>query len=507
MTREELLDLAAPQYDEIPVLVLDSAIDYATKKHAGQKRKSGEPYITHPLAVAGILVEWGMDIDTVIAGVLHDTVEDTDATLDELESLFGRDIAFLVDGVTKVSQARAGMRSLDSYLPHTKDNLAKLMIAVGEDIRVIIIKLADRLHNMRTLQYMSRDKQKKIARETIEVFAPLADRLNMGRVRVQLEELSFRFLMPKDFQRTKSLMDSRLKKSQRKLAKVRRDVTARLQNESLQFEMDGRVKSVYSLFKKLDRVGDIDKIYDLIALRVIVDDLATGYLVLGVLHDMYQPFYERIKDYVANPKPNGYQSLHTTVQTPTGQIVEFQIRTQDMHEYAERGLAASFHYNEQKMTDAYRQGRIAALPTDLAWIRDLQETAARAREGKSFDSEKFRMKLFEDRIFVYSPKGDIYDLPRGAFPLDYAYRIHSDIAAHASGFKVNGVMKPFTYELQHGDVVEVLTSKSAKPKPAWRDMVITPHAKTKLRMQLSKSGGVLAHLTGLTDGVSSLFRR
>ena len=274
--------------------------------------------------------EWGMDIDTVIAGVLHDTVEDTDATLDELESLFGRDIAFLVDGVTKVSQARAGMRSLDSYLPHTKDNLAKLMIAVGEDIRVIIIKLADRLHNMRTLQYMPRDKQKKIARETIEVFAPLADRLNMGRVRVQLEELSFRFLMPKDFQRTKSLMDSRLKKSQRKLAKVRRDVTARLQNESLQFEMDGRVKSVYSLFKKLDRVGDIDKIYDLIALRVIVDDLATGYLVLGVLHDMYQPFYERIKDYVANPKPNGYQSLHTTVQTPTGQIVEFQIRTQDM---------------------------------------------------------------------------------------------------------------------------------------------------------------------------------
>ena len=243
------------------------------------------------------------------------------------------------------------MRSLDSYLPHTKDNLAKLMIAVGEDIRVIIIKLADRLHNMRTLQYMPRDKQKKIARETIEVFAPLADRLNMGRVRVQLEELSFRFLMPKDFQRTKSLMDSRLKKSQRKLAKVRRDVTARLQNESLQFEMDGRVKSVYSLFKKLDRVGDIDKIYDLIALRIIVDDLATGYLVLGVLHEMYQPFYERIKDYVANPKPNGYQSLHTTVQTPTGQIVEFQIRTRDMHEYAERGLAASFHYNEQKMSD------------------------------------------------------------------------------------------------------------------------------------------------------------
>lgn len=503
MTREELLATAGQKYDEVPVLVLASAIDYATEKHAGQKRKSGEPYINHPLAVAEILIEWGMDIDTVVAGVLHDTVEDTDATLDELESLFGRDVAFLVDGVTKVSQARAGMRSLDSYLPHTKDNLTKLMIAVGEDVRVIIIKLADRLHNMRTLQFMSPEKQKKIARETIEVFAPLADRLNMGRVRVQLEELSFKYLMPKDFHRTKNLMDSRLKKSQRKLDRVRREVEARLKAEKLVFQMDGRVKSVYSLFKKLDKVGDIDNIYDLIALRVIVDDLSTGYLVLGILHDMYQPMYERIKDYVANPKPNGYQSLHTTVQTPSGQIVEFQIRTKEMHEYAERGLAASFHYNEQKLTDAYKKGRMGAMPADLSWIRDLQEAAALAGEGKRFDSNKFRMKLFSDRIFVYSPKGDIYDLPRGAFPLDYAYRIHSDIAAHASGFKINGVMKPFTYHLRHGDTIEVLTNKSAHPKPDWRELIITPHAKDKLRLQLSRSGGILQQLTG---GVSSLFR-
>ena len=503
MTREELLSIAEQKYDEVPVLVLASAIDYATEKHAGQKRKSGEPYINHPLAVAEILIEWGMDIDTVVAGVLHDTVEDTDATLDELESLFGRDVAFLVDGVTKVSQARAGMRSLESYLPHTKDNLTKLMIAVGEDVRVIIIKLADRLHNMRTLQFMSPEKQKKIARETIEVFAPLADRLNMGRVRVQLEELSFKYLMPKDFHRTKSLMDSRLKKSQRKLDRVRREVEARLKEEKLVFQMDGRVKSVYSLFKKLDKVGDIDKIYDLIALRVIVDDLSTGYLVLGILHDMYQPMHERIKDYVANPKPNGYQSLHTTVQTPSGQIVEFQIRTKEMHEHAERGLAASFHYNEQKLTDAYKKGRMGSMPADLSWIRELQEAAALASEGKRFDSDKFRMKLFSDRIFVYSPKGDIYDLPRGAFPLDYAYRIHSDIAAHASGFKINGVMKPFTYHLRHGDTIEVLTNKSAHPKPDWRELIITPHAKDKLRLQLSRSGGILQQLTG---GVSSLFR-
>lgn len=503
MTRDELLELAMKVYDETEVLELALAIDFATKRHEGQKRMSGEKYIIHPLSVAAILIDWGMDVDTVIAGVLHDTVEDTDVTLQEIESLFGRDISFLVDGVTKVSRARSGMRDLGSYLPETKDNLTKLLIAVGEDVRVIIIKLADRLHNMQTLQYMPPDKQRKIARETIEVFAPLADRLNMGRVRVQLEELSFKYLMPKVFNETKVLMHSRLKKSQRKLDKVRREVNARLNAEKLVFQMDGRVKSIYSLFKKLDRVGDIDKIYDLIALRIIVDDISTAYLVLSVLHDMYSPLFDRIKDYVAKPKMNGYQSLHTTVQTPTGQIVEFQIRTRKMHEYAERGLAASFHYNENKLTDAYRKGEIAALPADLAWIRELQEAAARAGEGKEFDSAKFRMTLFADRIFVNSPKGDIYDLPKGAFPLDYAYRIHSDLAARASGFKINGVMRPFDYQLQHGDTIEVLTNKSARPKPDWREVVATPHAREKLRQQLAREGGMLAQITG---GVSSLFQ-
>lgn len=504
MTRDELLGLAARHYGKDAIDELERAVDFATSHHEGQKRKSGEPYIIHPLSVASILIDWGMDIGTVVAGVLHDTVEDTAATLTDIEASFGRDVSFLVDGVTKVSQARAGMRNLDSYLPITKDNLAKLLIAVGEDVRVIIIKLADRLHNMQTLQHMSPAKQKKIARETIEVFAPLADRLNMGRVRVQLEELSFKYLMPQAFNETKLLMSSRIKKSQRKLDRVRREVTARLKSEGLVFEMDGRVKSVYSLYKKMDRVGDIDKIYDLIALRIIVDDTSTAYLVLNELHDIYTPMFDRIKDYVAQPKSNGYQSLHTTVQTPTGQIVEFQIRTSEMHEYAERGLAAGFHYNESKLTDAYRKGEIAALPADLEWIRELQVAASRANEGKEFDSEKFRMKLFSDRIFVNSPNGDIYNLPKGSFPLDYAYRIHSDLAARTSGFKINGVMKPFDYVLQHGDVVEVLTNKSARPKTHWKELVTTTHAKNKLRAQLAKEHGLVAQLTG---GVSSLFRR
>jgi GTP pyrophosphokinase len=489
MDKEGVLELARKRYTEEQQLELAHGIDFATKAHEGQTRKSSEPYIIHPLSVAAILIDWEMDIDSVIAGILHDTVEDTDTTLDEIETYFGADVAFLVDAVTKVSKARSGMRDISSYLPSTKDNLTKLMIAVGQDVRVLIIKLADRLHNMRTLEYMSREKQKKIARETMEVFAPLADRLNMGRTRVQLEELSFRYLMPQDFAETKALLDSRLKKSERKLRRVRHEVETKLHGEKIPFEMDGRVKSVYSLFKKLDRVGgDINRIHDLIALRIIVDDLSTCYLVLSVLHELYSPMFDRIKDYVAQPKQNGYQSLHTTVQTSTGQIVEFQVRTREMHDYAERGLAASFHYNEQKLTDAYKHGEIAELPEHLGWIKDLQMIAAKTGKGrvKSFDLEKFRMNLFSDRIFVYSPKGDIWDLPRGSYVLDFAYRIHSDIAARASGFKVNGVMKPFSYTLQHGDTVEVLTSKTASPKLDWKDYMKTSHAKAKLRTQLSK---------------------
>jgi len=426
--------------------------------------------------------------------VLHDTVEDTDATLEEVEKLFGRDVAFLVDGVTKVGQARSGMRNLESYLPSTKDNLTKLLIAVGQDVRVIIIKLADRLHNMQTLQFKSPEKQKKIARETIEVFAPLADRLNMGRVRVQLEELSFRFLSPEEFEQTKSLMDSRIKKSERKLRSVRNEVDAHLTAESIPHQIDGRVKSIYSLYKKLARVPNIDDIYDLMALRIIVDDVATCYLVLGELHGMYEPMVDRIKDYIAKPKPNGYQSLHTTIITKTGQAVEFQIRTHEMHDYAERGLAASFHYNEQKLTEAYTTGTIAVLPTDLHWIRHLQSAAARMKEGKDFDQNDLTIDLFGDRIFVHSPKGDIYDLPAGAYPLDYAYRVHSDLASKASGFIVNGKMEPFSYHLKHGDVIEILTNKSARPKVAWQQYMITGHARMKLRAQLRK-GGLLGQLS------------
>ncbi len=492
MKKGELLDRATPLYEEDELLELELAIDVASKAHKGQKRKSGEPYIIHPLSVAATLIEWGMDIDTVLAGVLHDTVEDTDTTLESLESTFGKDVAFLVDGVTKVSQARAGMQDLTEYLPQTKDNLSKLLIAIGQDVRVIIIKLADRLHNLQTLQHMPREKQIKIARESLEVFGPMADRLGMGRVRMQIEELAFSYLDPTEFKKLQVIMRKRLGKSTRKLGIVREEVNRALTAQHIEHEINGRVKSIYSLHKKLRKVNNnIDDIYDLMALRVIVETKEDCYRVLGVLHALYQPMIARIKDYIAVPKPNGYQSLHTTVITPAKQIVEFQIRTYDMHDYAERGLAASFHYHEQKSSKDYTKNKKSAvLPTHMQWITQLQEIATKLRSGEEIDEAQLSIDLFGDRIFVYSPKGDIYNLPEGAFPLDFAYLVHSDIGKHAYGFRVNGAIHPFDKPIQNGDVIEVITRKTASPKATWLELVRTTHARAKLRAQLRKNGAI-----------------
>jgi RelA/SpoT family (p)ppGpp synthetase len=503
MEKREVMALAKEIYDENHLAELEHAIDYATEKHDGQKRKSGEPYITHPLAVAHTLIEWDMDIDSVLAGILHDTVEDTNASLKDIENLFGGDVAFLVDGVTKVGKARAGMRDLGDYMPQTKDNLSKLLIAVSQDVRVIIIKLADRLHNMQTLKSMPPEKQQKIARESLEVFAPLADRLGMGRIRVQLEELAFSYMNPKEYKRLEVLLKKRLGKSTRKLGGVRLQVEQELKKQGIEFEINGRVKGIYSLHRKMKKVNDnIDDIYDLMALRIIVTDKETCYRVLGILHSIYQPMVARIKDYIAVPKPNGYQSLHTTVITPSEQIIEFQIRTQEMHDYAERGLAASFHYHDQKGTKAYaRKKSVEHLPTELQWITQMQEVAARLREGEEISHEQLNVDLFGNRIFVYSPKGDIYNLPEGALPLDFAYLVHSDIGTRAYSFRVNGNIHAFDKPLRNGDVVEVITRKMPQAKPTWQDLVTTTHAKSKLRMQLRRLG-----LVGAISGAAAIIR-
>jgi GTP pyrophosphokinase len=507
MEKGELLKLANQFYTEQEVERLAFAVDFATEKHEGQFRKSGEKYITHPLKVAGILIDWGMDIDSVIAGVLHDVIEDTETPLEDLESNFGEEIAFLVDGVTKVGRARSGMNNLETYLPQTKDNLSKLLIAVGQDARVIIIKLADRLHNVQTLQHMSPEKQKKIARESLDVFAKIADRLGMGRVRMTIEETAFSYLNPKEYRRLENELRKRLGKSTRKLGRVREEVENELRKAGIEFEISGRVKSVYSLYRKLKKTdGDIDRVYDLMALRIIVKNKEDCYRVLGILHTIYQPMIHRIKDYISMPKPNGYRSLHTTVITPSKLIAEFQIRTEEMHEFAERGLAASFHYHEQKSSSDYVSGATskirnangsrleikgnAGLSNELQWIVQLQDVAQRLRDGEEIDPDQLQIDIFGDRIFVYSPKGDIYNLPEGALPLDFAYMVHSDIGKHAYAFRVNDKIHAFDKPLREGDVVEVVTRKGSQPKADWLDLVKTSHARMKLRSQLKRQGSI-----------------
>jgi GTP pyrophosphokinase len=504
MEKDQLVERARSYYEEDQILELEHAIDLATSSHAGQKRASGEPYIIHPMIVADTLVSWGMDIDSVLAGVLHDTVEDTNVTLDQIENLFGHNVALLVDGVTKFSKARSGMKDISSYLPKTKDNLSKLLIAVGQDIRVIIIKLADRLHNLSTLQYLPSDKQIKIARESLEVFGPIADRLGMGHVRMQIEELAFSYLNPAEFKRLKILVKKRLGKSTRKLGQIRVDVETTLKQQNVQAEINGRVKSIYSLHKKLAKYdNNIDNIYDLMALRVVVEKKEECYLVLSILHSLYKPMIGRIKDYIATPKPNGYQSLHTTVITPNKQIIEFQVRTYEMHEYAERGLAASFHYHDQKASKDYTKKRKSSeLPQNMQWITQLQEIATKLINNEDISNDQLNIDLFRSRIFVHSPKGDIYDLPEGALPLDFAYLIHSDIGRHTNSFRVNGKIHPFDKPLQNGDIIEVVTNKLSQPKQAWKKLVTTTHAKSKLQGQLKKLG-----LAEIITNAAAIIRR
>ena len=427
---------------------IKKALKVATQYHEGQFRKTGEPYINHPKEVEKILHSWHMDEDTRIAGLLHDTVEDTDLTLKDIEKDFGKDVAFLVDGVTKLSKTRAHMRNLDSYLPSTSDNLLKLLIATGQDVRVLIIKLADRLHNLRTLSALPPDKQRKIARESLDVFAPLADRLQMGKVRVEIEEISFKYLNPKRYEELRHLTETRLKKANKKLEHAKEAVEQALKKEHIKFTADGRVKSVYSLHKKLAKYNqNIDRIYDLIALRFIVDDITDCYLVLGIIHSLFTPMDGRIKDYIAMPKQNGYQSLHTTVITPEKQIVEFQIRTKH---------------------------------------KELQESAAKLTEGKKINISKLKLNLFADKIFVYTPKGDIIDLPVGSMPLDFAFRLHSEIGSKTTGAKVNGKMVKLNTPLKNGDVVEIITTKTQKPNTDWLTKVISKHARQKLSSFLRK---------------------
>lgn len=490
MDAESLVSYAKNYYTKEEVAQIKKAAEFATLAHGEQMRDSGKPFVSHPLSVAKTLIEWQMDVDSVVAGVLHDVVEDTESSSSEIRKNFGPVVASLVKGLTKVGQARAGMKNLSEYLPQTAENLSKLLIAISDDIRVIIIKLADRFNNLTDLQYKSPEKQIKIARETLDVFSPIADRLGMGRVRMQMEEMAFSFLDPKRYKYLETLMRKNLGRSARKLGIVRLEIEDLLRKNKIDAVINGRVKSIYSLHKKMLKKDDnINDIYDLMALRVLVNKKEDCYRVLGIVHSVYQPMIARIKDYIAVPKTNGYQSLHTTVITPHKQIVEFQIRTHEMHEYAERGLAASFHYHQQKSSKNYLKSKQSSiLPANLQWIVELQEVAEKLKHASKDEPIDIPLDLFKDRIFVYSPKGDIYNLPEGSLPLDFAYQVHSKIGKHAFGFMVNNKIHPFDKPLENGDLIEVLVRKSAMPKLDWLDLVTTSHAKTKLRTQLKEAG-------------------
>ena len=474
---------ASERYTASQNQAIEMALVRSLAAHAGQLRRSGEPYIIHPVAVAETVAEWGLDHEAVMAALLHDVVEDTSTTLQELAAEFGPKVAELVDGVTKLRLSN-GLRpdATSARREASNENLRKLLLATSRDYRVIMIKLADRLHNLRTLGHMPPEKQARIARESLEVFAPLADRLGMGQLKSELEDLGFRYADPAAYAALSQLVDTTTRAAERYLSRLKYEVRAELEAAGVAVgSVEARHKHLYSVHKKLAKTGgDISKIYDLVALRVIVPDVASCYQVLGVLHQHYRPLIYRIKDYIAVPKPNGYQSLHTTVFALEGRITEIQIRTPVMHKEAEHGLAAHFYYDAQKASVGYAQGQASVLPSKLNWVAQLSNLQQSSSSGEEF-IDGAKLELFADRLFVFSPKGDLYELPEGATPVDFAFAVHTEVGLRTLGAKVNGRMVPLDVRLENRDVVEVLTRREASPNRDWLGFIQTAQAKNRIR--------------------------
>ncbi|WP_027363498.1 RelA/SpoT family protein [Desulfotruncus alcoholivorax] len=451
------------------------AYTFAERAHDGQKRISGEPYINHPLAIAFILADLEMDVDTLMAGMLHDTVEDTGVTLEDLEKNFGPEVAKLVDGVTKLS--RLEYRSKED---RQVENLRKMFLAMARDIRVVLIKLADRLHNMRTLQFHQEHKQREIALETLEIFAPLAHRLGIYRLKWELEDLAFRFSNPEKYYELADLVARTRDKREEYINYIIDILKAKLKEVKINAEILGRPKNLYSIYQKMEKQQlEFNQIYDVMAVRVLVDSVRDCYAVLGTVHTMWVPIPGRFKDYIAMPKSNMYQSLHTTVVSPQGDPLEIQIRTWDMHRTAEYGIAAHWKYKEGRGKDGDFERRLSWLRQILDWEKDLKD----AREFM----ESLKIDIFADVVFVFTPKGDVMELPGGSTPLDFAYRVHTQVGHTCVGAKVNNKIVPLDYTLKNGDRVEVLTSKQSHgPSRDWLKIVKTSQAKTKIRQWFKK---------------------
>ena len=451
------------------------AYNLAEEAHKDQRRVSGEPYILHPLAVAQILADMKIDTTTITASLLHDVVEDTSYTLEDIKKMFGKEVAFLVDGVTKLSRLNYRTKE-DQQL----NSMRKMFLAMAKDVRVVVIKLADRLHNMRTLRYMRSDKQKRIAQETLEIFAPLAHRLGIFNIKWELEDLSFRYLEPDKYY---DLVDQMKQKRhvREEIVNEAIDVLKKaLDDAHIHCEINGRPKHFYSIYKKMKKDNrDLSQVYDLFAIRVIVDDVKDCYGVLGIVHSLWKPLPYRFKDYIAMPKPNNYQSLHTTVIGTRGQPVEIQIRTWEMHRIAEYGVAAHWRYKEGNQT-----ANKDAFDEKMGWLRNLLEWQDTSNPKEFVNALK--LDAFSDEVFVFSPRGDVIDLPQGSIPIDFAYRIHTDVGHRCVGAKINGKIVPLDYKLKNGDIVEIITSKVGKPSLDWLNIVGSSESRSKIRSWFKK---------------------
>ncbi|HEX7124450.1 MAG TPA: bifunctional (p)ppGpp synthetase/guanosine-3',5'-bis(diphosphate) 3'-pyrophosphohydrolase [Thermodesulfobacteriota bacterium] len=466
----DILDKVTAYNPKADLDVINKAYVFSAKVHQGQIRRSGEPYLSHPLEVTAILCDLKLDVASIATGLLHDTVEDTYATLDQVRDLFGDEIAELVDGVTKISKI-----SFQTAEEQQAENFRKMLLAMAKDIRVILVKLADRLHNMRTLDYMPAVKQARIAQETLDIYAPLANRLGIAWVKSELEDLSLRYIKPDIYYELVTKVAKTKRERRRYIDEVKGIISDKLTEFGIVADVTGRPKHFFSIYEKMRQQNlDFEQIYDLVAFRCIVGSVKACYEALGIIHALWKPVPGRFKDYIAMPKANGYQSLHTTVIGPYGERVEVQIRTEEMHRVAEEGIAAHWRYKEGKADG------LSKADQQFAWLRQLLEYQQEVRDPKEF-LDTVKLDLFSDEVYVFTPKGDVKAFPRGATPIDFAFAVHTDVGLHTIGARVSGRLVPLKYELQNGDIVEIITSSQGHPSADWLKLVKTSRARSKIR--------------------------